>query len=244
MRSTKRWIALALAVLMCLSLCGCQALEDMRAAHAVWQEDGSILWNGQVYRPLENVPEEFQFHIEQWIMVTEPDVPVLLSDLAGDGWSVDADGILMHNRNYNGEEVYFCREDKHEEMLNYFQTNIELDTYFYNYWPEEDGEVEEAVYYLSDAEKAAVDSVLNWADFVEVDDDYYYSFEDDEFSVMLGRCDGKHLFAEYHAVEIVSKRDGYYLFVNEMLAKVPSEYDAIFAEIVADYYTWEVLPYL
>ena len=50
MKTRKRWIALLAALMMCLSLCGCQELDDMRATHAFWQEDGSILWNGNVSR--------------------------------------------------------------------------------------------------------------------------------------------------------------------------------------------------
>jgi hypothetical protein len=58
MKNSKRWIALLLALLLCASLCGCTELETMRANHAVWQEDGSILWDGVVYRELANVPDE------------------------------------------------------------------------------------------------------------------------------------------------------------------------------------------
>jgi hypothetical protein len=77
MKKSKRWIALLLALLLCTSLCGCRELEDMRATHAVWQEDGTILWDGVVYRELQNVPEEYQHYVNGTIFVTETDVPVL-----------------------------------------------------------------------------------------------------------------------------------------------------------------------
>lgn len=244
MKKCKRWIVMALASVLCLSLCGCQKLDDMRAVHAVWQEDGSILWNGDVYRQLEDVPESLQFYVDQTVMVTESDVPVLLSDLLGDSFTVDDSGVLMHNWHWNGGETWFCREDKYEEMAEYFRLEVELDTYFYAYWPEKNGDVKQQHYYLSEEEKAVIDTLLNEADFTDPGNILYGPFEETEFMVVLGRCDGKHLFAEHYVVEIVSKQEGYYLFSGGLLAPVPTSYNALFEQIVANYYEWEVLPYL
>ena len=91
MKKMKRWIALLVALLMCLSLCGCQALDDMRATHAVYQEDGSILWNDVVYRKLENVDQIDVLDVSYdyaWIYVTESDVPVLLINWFGEEFDV------------------------------------------------------------------------------------------------------------------------------------------------------------
>lgn len=244
MKKYKRWIAIALVFMLCLSLCGCQKLEDMRAVHATWQEDGTILWNGNVYRQIEDVPDTLQFYVEQEVLVTESDVPVLLSDILGTGFTVDKDGVLMHNWSWKGDETWFCREDKYEEMATYFQMEVEMDTYFYTYWPEENGRSKETHYYLSDEEKNAIDTLLNELDFDEPEDDFFNTFEMTEFCVTLGRCDGKHLFAEHYVVEIVSKQEGYYLFSDGLLARVPDSYYSLFEKIVADYFEWEVLPYL
>ena len=244
MKRYKRWIAALLVSLLCLSLCGCQKLEDMRAAHAVWREDGCILWNGAVYRQLKDVPENLQFYVEQTVVVTEADVPVLLSDALGTGFTVDGDGVLMHNWHWDGGETWFCREDKYEEFVAYFRSEVELDTYFYTYWPVKNGEAKEEHYYLSEEEEAVIDTLLNEADFGDPGNVLYGPFEETEFMVVLGRCDGKHLFAEQYVVEIVSKQEGYYLFADDMLAPVPASYKTLFDRIVADYYEWEVLPYL
>lgn len=243
MKKWKRWIAILLMSVMCLSLCGCQSLEDMRAAHAFWQEDGSIRWNGNVYRRLDDVPDSFQLYTEHTVCVTEADVPVLLSDWLGDEFTADEEGVMLHSWYWEGEETYFCREDKFEEMATYFQQDIELDTYFYTYWPVKDGKAETAYYYLSDEEKYVINELFNVSDFNEVEDDFYNSFEEGDFSVVLGRCDGKHLFAEHYALEIVFMQGEYYLFADGLMAVVPSTYNAVFEEIVADYYEWEVLPY-
>lgn len=251
MKKSKRWIALLLALLLCASLCGCQELEDMRANHAVWQEDGTILWDGVVYRELADVPEEYQHVVDGMIFVTEADVPVLLSEEFGTNWTVDTDRGLLHSWNHNGQETFFCREDRYEEMAEYFQKYFDkelvMDTYFYTSWPvKHEQQAEEETYFLSDSEKAAVDMLLNGSEFVVLkdQDEFFGSFEDDEFCVTLGRCDEKFLFVEHYVVEIVSKREGYYLFLDGRLATVPAEYNDVFRNIVADFYENEVAPYI
>lgn len=250
MKKSKRWIALLLALLLCASLCGCQELEDMRANHAVWQEDGTILWNGVVYRELADVPEEYQHVVDGMIFVTEADVPVLLSQEFGTNWTVDTERGLLHSWNHNGQETFFCREDRYEEMAEYFQKYFDkelvMDTYFYHSWPVSHGQQTEETYYLSDSEKTAVNTLLNGSEFVVLkdQDEFFGSFEDDEFCVTLGRCDEKFLFVEHYVVEIVSKREGFYLFLDGRLATVPAEYNDVFRNNVADFYENEVAPYI
>ena len=93
---------------------------------------------------------------------------------------------------------------------------------------------------------AAVDMLLNGSEFVVLydQDEFFGSFEDDEFCVTLGRCDEKFLFVEHYVVEIVSKREGFYLFLDGRLATVPAEYNDVFRNIVADFYENEVAPYI
>ena len=250
MNKGKRRIALLLALILCLPLCGCVDLENMRANHAVWQEDGTILWDGVVYRELADVPEEYQHYVHGTIFVTEADVPVLLSEEFGTNWTVDTERGLLHSWNHSGQETFFCREDRYEELAEYFQKYFDkelvMDTYFYHSWPVSHGQQTEETYYLSDSEKTAVNTLLNGSEFVILKDqvEFFSSFEADEFCVTLGCCDEKHLFAEHYMVEIVSKREGFYLFLDGRLATVPAEYNDVFRNIVADFYENEVAPYI
>ena len=74
--------------------------------------------------------------------------------------------------------------------------------------------------------------------------EFFSSFEADEFCVTLGQCDEKHLLFEHYVVEIVSKREGFYLFLDGRLATVPAEYNDVFRNIVAEFYENEVAPYI
>ena len=182
--------------------------------------------------------------------VTEADVPVLLSQEFGTNWTVDTERGLLHNWSYSGQETFFCREDRYEEMAEYFQEYLDkgsvLDTYFYHSWPVSHGQQTEETYYLSDSEAAAVNTLLNGLDFVILkdQDEFFSSFEADEFCVTLSRCDEKHLFVEHYVVEIVSKHEGFYLFLDGRLAAVPTEYNDVFRNIVAAFYENEVAPYI
>lgn len=243
MKKAKRWTALLLMVLMCLSLCGCQNLEDMRAAHAFWQEDGSIKWNGNVYLPLTGVPEGFLFFYEQTVHVTEPDVPVLLSDTLGESFTVDEKGVILHSWNWDGAETYFCREDKYDYIMEYLQEDIGLTTYYYSYWPDYDAD--EEYYYLSETQGNTIDRLMVTLDFAVMDEEFYYSFEAEDFSVTLGKCDEEHLFSDVHILEIAQKGGQFYLITpDEYIAEVPAEYGDIMKIIVSVYYNAEVKPYL
>ncbi len=240
MRKIKSLVALALAVLLCLSLCGCQALEDMRAAHAFLQEDGTVLWNGNTYRRLENMPKGFQFYGDKRVVVTLPDVPVLLSEVYGENFSADKDGVILHSWSYGVDEAYFCREDCYEDMIAYLQQEVKMEGYCYTYW---DGE-EDHTYYLSDAQCEIVNQLMTSLEFTYISEDLV--FEIDDYCLPLWECDEKHLFlsAEY-AVEIAVQKGDYYLTTpDNTISAVPKEYYAELDEIVKAFYEAEMALYV
>ena len=241
MKKCKRWIAVVLVVMLCLPLCGCQSnLEDMRAAHAVWQEDGSILWNGNVYRELPNVPEGLEYYYGETIYVTEADVPVLLSEMFGQNFTVDSDGVLIHSWYWKGDEAYFCREDEYTEILEYLLQEVKLDTYFYTYWDQSSDNWLEKYYYLTDEQREWIEDLTATLTFTLMDEDFYLDFEHDEYSVVLGKCDEKHLFSEYHVLEIVYKQGKFYLAMEGTVAEVPTEQYSAIRGIVKTFYKAEI----
>ena len=48
--AVKRIFLIVLALTMLFSLCSCFDLVSLRKSQAKWQEDGSIIWNGQTYK--------------------------------------------------------------------------------------------------------------------------------------------------------------------------------------------------
>ena len=81
----KKWvriIALILTIFLCLPLTGCNALDEMRQQQGIWQDDGTIIWNGSEYKWLNT--NELSLNLERdeeysHAYITKPDVPVLLS---------------------------------------------------------------------------------------------------------------------------------------------------------------------
>lgn len=240
MRKFKKLAALALAVLLCVSLCGCQELEDMRAAQAFLQKDGTIRWNGNTYRQLENVPHGFQFFGDKRVMVTLPDVPVLLSEIYGENFSADKEGVILHSWHYGVEEGFFCREDCYEEVAAYLQQEVKMDGYCYTYWDEEG----DLMYYLTDAQCAVVDHLITSLEFTNAGNNLV--FEMDDYCFPLWKCDEKHLFlSDNYAVEIANQKGTYYLITSEnTMSAVPTEYYSILDEIVKPFYEAEIVPYI
>lgn len=241
MKKCKRWIAVLLVSLMCLSLCGCQELEDMRASHAIWQEDGSIKWNGNVYRLLENAPDELQVYGGVTVYVTEADVPVLLSPEFGEYFNSSKDGMLLRGFNvYDmvGRYIY-CREDRYEEIAEYLQQTTEMkemNHYFYYYWSYETDEQE--VYYFSLDQEKVMDDLMANLIFEPASVDFYHYTGSEDFSVSVGECDEKHLFYEDYVLEIIFRGGKYYLNRADggYVAEVPAEYYGTMDDIVRMYY--------
>lgn len=230
MKKWKRWIAVALATLLCFSLCGCSELEQMRAEHAVWQEDGSILWNGAVYRELElnDSNRELDFAYDYvTIYVTEPDVPVLLSEMFGDGMDVCANGTLIKFYDYRNDYRYklYCREDAYDEMVNKLENGVNMNTYLYYYW---DYDRQESVpYYLTEEQSYAIHTVLTTVIPVPIED--FSELIEDELYLYI--CDDSRLFEQDTGKWLSITESRYCISLYDEIYAVPVEYAAIFTEI-------------
>lgn len=232
MKKAKRWIALLVALLMCLSLCGCQALDDMRATHAVYQEDGSILWNGQVYRQLGNVEmrdEIAMVYDHQFINVTTKDVPVLLSDVFGEQYDVCADGTLLESNYWSEGYTLYCREDVYEETAEYLKNGFQLETYYYSYLDEN---FDSNNYYLTEYQTNTINDIL-----ASVIPAPYTEYEDEEIwdSLILHGCDKTHRFSQNYLLDLWMTESGYFLATDEDVYPVPETFHPIFNDIVKAY---------
>lgn len=241
MKKCKRWIAVLLVVVLCLPLCSCQRLDEMRAAHAVWQEDGSIKWDGNVYRKLADSPKISIICDPTTIWLTEEDVPVLLSETIGEYCRISRNRVILIVPGLEGEVLY-CREDMCDFMTEHLK-NPELTTYYYNCWDHESDE--EHYYYLSVTQGSTIDQLITELEFVDVDGEFYYDVTANDFRVMLGKCDSERLFGANYVLEIVRKSGTFYLMTpDEQIAQVPSKYDDIMKIIVSVYYNETVRPYI
>ena len=235
MKTRKRWIAFFVAILMCLSLCGCQELDDMRAAHAFWQEDGSILWNGNVYRQLGDEDTRYDLDIvydNVTINVTTKDVPVLLSGMSGmfsEPFDVCADGTLLEAYDWKGGYVMYCREDVYAETEEYLKNGFELSTYYYSYLDEDYNSFN---YYLTEYQTKTINDIL-----ASVIPAPYTEYEDEEIwdSLILHGCDESHRFSQSYLLDLWMTEDAYFLATDEDVYPVPETFEPIFNDIVKAY---------
>ena len=132
MKRYMRWMAALVVLLLCVSLCGCAELKDMKAHHAVWLKDGSILWDGVEYKPIldnkyrtqnEKYGDHSNYYLnhdrfDDYLNVTMSDVPVLLSKRFGRTLVLDAKGGFIHGYSVPLKDTYlYCRADRYDEVV-------------------------------------------------------------------------------------------------------------------------------
>lgn len=125
----------ALTLLVC-SLVGCSApLDEMRAAQGFWNEDGSISYDGNVYKLLPYC-EDLNPIRRKYINITEGDVPVLLSEMMGTECYISNDGVFIINTvyGYGENEMKYCRADKYDEIVERIENGVTLDGYCHVYY--------------------------------------------------------------------------------------------------------------
>lgn len=192
MKKNIKFSVLIIALLMlCLCLTGCSELDTMREQQAFWTEKGSvdsITYNGIEYKRLPGydppAPTGYQF---QPVFVTDPDVPVLLSNefstymnLSDDGnfltcyvsMTPEHDVITMYSTmysalsnsytSYEGGDATYCKADIYDEVVAKIEEGIEYTSYGYEYWvlDEETGVHDYKYYFLTDEQSDAINKVV------------------------------------------------------------------------------------
>ena len=154
----KRLFAAVLCVFLLIPLAGCDALDEMRANQAFLQDDGSILWGGNTYKQLP-ANDYFQPPMSNRnIVLTNKDVPVLLSNFQAITYMlVSEDQVLLNNH-----QGYYCREDQYDAYVQRLTQPFEAEElcFQYGYYDYETGEYIEAFYTLTDIQSAAIGQVL------------------------------------------------------------------------------------
>ena len=224
-------MSVLLVLTVCLSLCGCARLDEMKARHAVWQEDGAILWNDAVYKPLPAVMEAEvnRMRLDDIpLHVTEVDVPVLLSALYGDYFECDKEGVFLRgytrNNTYYGEYTLFCREDHYEEVAAELTNGFVTKGLCYDYFDSQLNAMR--TYYVTAEQEYAISFVLDTAEWFSYDDEFYAEYE-----VQLYRHDALDLYREYEML-LMYTGGGYYLVQNDIAYLVPTDYEQTMQDIL------------
>ena len=254
MKKMKRIIAVALAFVLCLSLCGCRELDEMKARQATWTEDGNILWNGHTYVPLYDTlaeesyaytyAEELNWNDSEVVYVTKPDVPVLLSEMLGTNGYSGADGLILEASSYGMSSspaipdlvyrnVIYCREDVYDWTLNALTNGYDIQEYGYYYYDYEKYEPKTGTF--TDAQQQAIDEVLSTVAPMTILGDY----STNQYVMEITAYSKDHVFAK-QVGEICREAGVYklmYSYYDETddfyttVYDVPAKYTAVFDEL-------------
>jgi len=210
MKKTKRLLCLALVIALCLSLCGCRQLDDMKSRHATWMENGNILWNDNVYVPLYTdstvgdyeYVEELNWENSEVIHVTKQDVPVLLSKRLGTNGYTGAGGLLLEVNSYvvsvpevteyEYVNIFYCRKDMYDWALNALQNGYEIQEYGYYFYDYETGE--ETRGGLTNAQRQAIEDTLRTVTPADSYQNEYNDYYDN--SLTISAYSTAHLFSQ------------------------------------------------
>lgn len=249
MKRIWRTVALIAALLMlCGCLCGCDELDAMRARQATWNADGTITWGDKIYR---EIPDHYLLSmIETWesVYVTDPDVPVLLSEDYGDEmwYHTEYPSILCDYYN----ERYYCLVDEYDNVIAMLkgESTLGFTKWYHTYY---DDNLEMKEYVLNEEQKTAFEETIAHGNTLGVS----------EYSECLGfhvsTADG--LFTEYafEAAILTEEAGGHYILIDHRAASefamyiVPDEHIDTFKQLFDDIYeiagyehTEDVWPFL
>lgn len=175
----------ALTVL-CFSLSACHALDETKKVQAFKNDDGTVLYDGKIYKALPDSPElsalSYALASDRGNMVflTDRDVPVLLSAFIGEAAFTDKDKKIIfadYLTDGSSNSLTFCREDLYDTLLEeiknpvYTKYVMKLDTSWLGYLYGET-DIPDSIP-LTDAEVAAIEEVIALNDTVQVSSDRY-----------------------------------------------------------------------
>lgn len=234
MKKMNRFWLLCVVMLLSLSLCGCQRLDDMQARHAVWRKDGTILWNDAVYRQLPDVQADINtLGMVERIYVTAADVPVLLSEDFGTRFNRDKEGVFLSGRVSDGEEEYstkralFCRADHYKEIAAQLKEGFVPKGFCYDYFDSKAGE--NKTYYLNVEQEYALSHVMQTAPVMEFTD-----FSADVSTELYAYNEGD-LHRQY-SCQLIESFGTYYLVYRDWAYVVPADYSYQMESILAPLY--------
>ena len=250
MKKLIRITALILSVLLlCAVFTGCDELDRMKKAHAVKNENGNILLNGNEYKQVSFASRTSLFNFDlvpcSEIYVTEPDVPVLLSEgfyeYFGD---VSEDGKYLYIYNVDYNSVPYCRTDEYDNLIERLEAPFEPEVlaYPYSYYDYDNDEEINGSYVLTEDEQKAVEQVMLSVEPVQLEGYGYSEYDADDY-IYIYECSEDLIFNRI--AMILEVKNGRYAVATDIgggiteVRRVPDELFKVFQNIMAQnyYYT-------
>ena len=231
----KKLKSILLILAVCLFLSSCAELDNMKNCHALDMGDGTLKLNNQLYKLLDiDYDGSINVDFGRQIYVTDPDVPVLLSQT---GFFkhlpiINKDDTIISSYYYdyysNEKDTYYIREDKYDYFVNTIKNGIDYTKFFcgpvgYNYhYP---------LYYFSDSQNKMFLSFINSVTPVKETGNIYT----DNY-VYFGCKSSDGIFQKEMAYQLINLDDGYCVlkYTNKgyyYAYNSTPEYDGLFADI-------------
>ncbi len=225
----KKIKSIVLIIVMCLMLCSCDAIDEMKNCHALDYGDGTIKLNNHIYKRLDlDFDGYIVYNPGRDIWITEPDVPVLLSQTDFIKYlpnvSADETIIIGYDENFG----HYIREDKYDYYINSIKNGIDYSRFYCcglgyrSNYPE---------YYFSDSQSKEFKNFLASVSYEKSNEGIY---TDDYVWISCESTDG--IFRTDCMYQLVKTDDGFCLldysddgYYNRYDST--HEYDKLFANI-------------
>lgn len=230
MKRLIRIVSLIAVLGICLSLCGCGFLDDLRASRALFTEDGTIkLNNGMEYMLLPACEEMSPiFSKYDVVYAVEEEVPLLLTAISGDYLIKSDDGMFLQAFTPEGMS-YYCRADIYDSVLDRIQNGFTAEAYCYSYYDENSN------YGLYTLTREQADAIFQVCATQEPETLPDAAVLDYEYIADLYFCTEDKLFMQ-DTVDICTVNGKYYVVGYDdavILYTVPQEMSETFAAIMA-----------
>ena len=239
-KNLRRLFVLLLVLLQLFVLCGCSALDEMREMQAFLNEDGTITWQGNIYKKIPyNEYLNTSSAYESPVFATKSDVPVLLSMVysEGDFYASEDKKFLT---NFFTDDGNYCIESEYDEICARLKTPFvpEIVCYQYSFYNEETEMYEGKYYTLSQEQIDAIKLVLETVEPTSLSDGMHL---DTMYTVFLEECSADMLFRrEAMNISLSENKKTYYITLytdtEDILFTVPegcnATFDGIFKAVI------------
>lgn len=222
-------VCAVLLAALCLSLSACQQLDDLKNKTGIYTDETKeeISLRGKTYvkfaeQAMESFHKDAYPITDAWgIYITDADVPVLLSQSEGESirYNTDAEGepiilAVTDSTPYNYRYIYYCREDKLNEVKAKMGTST-LDHLYtdHSYWSNAQDSYVYGKKLLSQEQYDVIMKTIDRPydsekDLAETADIYFYNWKG------LYYTDAEMLFKNDIEIELVESETGAYYVIR------------------------------
>ena len=230
MKKGIRLIALVAVLAICLSLCGCKYLDDLRAVQGKVVSTGVIrLQDGTEYKRIYQTCDELVpvFSRSVTFHITEgEDIPLLLTPTFCATAYRSNDELFL--RVYLDTELgLYCRTDVYDSVVERIKNGFQPEVFCYEYYDYKTGEY--LVYELTQEQADALEQVYATGEAIELPAAATLSYD---YYVDLYRASADHLFQQDCMDLCLSDGKYYLVFGERILYPVPEEHRLVISQIM------------